>query len=168
LTNDNIRRLTDDVRKSPASIKRQLLQNVVCTVTGCGNPITHMAGPGSNSLCRDHQIYQREYGGMGRMDRDYSFHRKRVCIACGYNPDNDHRCVDMDDAERRIYARTMLIADHIIRRADLGGNHADNIQTLCLPCNAAKGVKNKDYLKRAEADIAKLIDDDDDQYYNTN
>jgi hypothetical protein len=51
----------------------------------------------------------------------------------------------MQEDDALIFIRSVLIADHKIWRHDDGTDHRDNIQTLCLLCNAEKGVKNKDY-----------------------
>ena len=40
-----------------------------CVLDGCDQTLTHFRGPGDLSLCREHQIRLREYGGPGRTDR---------------------------------------------------------------------------------------------------
>lgn len=42
-----------------------------------------------------------------------------------------------------------LTLDHIVSLADGGSNRDDNLQTLCLPCNQAKGTHALSY--RAES-----------------
>ena len=73
----------DDKLKSLSIIKRQHEAGAVCSIPGCGNPLSNMTGPGSDCLCREHQLAQREYGGPGRIDRPHTFHRKWVCAHCG-------------------------------------------------------------------------------------
>ena len=46
-----------DQPKSIGQMKKEL--GKVCSVPGCGKPLTHMQGPGSGVLCRDHQLQQR-------------------------------------------------------------------------------------------------------------
>lgn len=138
----------DDVRKSPAIIKRQLAKKLVCCVDGCGTPISQMTGPGSDVLCRDHQLKQREYGGMGRYDRPHTFHRDWVCDECGYNALEDPRLADVEDeiVKRRI-ARVLMHGDHQERQADGGDDSAGNIRSLCFVCHAKKTIINEDYRK---------------------
>lgn len=144
---DSLRSANMDSMKSMSIIRRQISKGMTCTLLDCDQPLTIMNGPGANKLCREHQLYQREYGGMGRLDRPYTFHRNLTCDWCGYDPAEDNRCKDMQKKDALIFIRSVLIADHKIRRHDDGTDHRDNIQTLCLLCNAEKGVKNKDYLK---------------------
>jgi 5-methylcytosine-specific restriction endonuclease McrA len=141
---------SEDTRKSPAIIKRQLKNNLVCCVDGCGVGISQMSGPGSEVLCRDHQLKQREYGGMGRYDRPHTFHRGMVCVECGTNigENVDRKFPGMKEYDPEKFnqlCRNRVIGDHKIRRADGGDDSAENIQNLCLNCNSDKTILNEDY-----------------------
>jgi len=52
-----------DIPKSLAQMRKD--RNKVCCVSACGKPLTNMQGSGANIYCRDHQLYQPAYGGMG-------------------------------------------------------------------------------------------------------
>lgn len=122
------------------------MNDLICTIPGCGKPLTNFLGPGTSTLCRLHQVSLIEYGGMGRLERPWTFHRNLVCDWCGYDPAQDKRCLDMDEKDRHVFVRSVLIGDHMTRQADDGSHAKDNIQTLCLLCNAEKGVRAKDYM----------------------
>jgi hypothetical protein len=141
-----MRELKWDQPKSLSQLKKE--QGKVCSVPGCGKPLTHMQGPGSGVLCRDHQIQQREYGGLGRYDRPHTFHRKWVCDECGTNVLEDPRLADIEDeiVKRRV-ARILMHGDHQERQADGGDDTAANIRSLCYVCHAKKTVLNEDYRK---------------------
>lgn len=118
-----------------------------CKLDGCNNHLTHMQGPGQSSLCRDHQLMQREYGGMGRLDRPHTFHRTWDCSECGYNALDDPRLQDIEDEiiKRRV-ARTLMHGDHhTTRKADGGNDSAENVRSLCFVCHAKKTTLNEDY-----------------------
>ena len=134
-----------DKPKSLAQVKKEL--DEVCCIPGCGKFLTQMLGPGSGVLCRDHQINQREYGGMGRIDRPHTFHRDWVCEDCGYNSLEDPRIKDIEDemVKRRI-ARVLMHGDHHDeRKADGGEDTKENIRSLCYVCHAKKTIINEDY-----------------------
>jgi hypothetical protein len=140
-------RLTQyDKMKTGAQLEKEL--GVVCSIPGCGKMLTHMQGPGSGVLCREHQLFQREYGGMGRIDRPHTFHRTWACVECGYNPLNDERLADVtdEDTKRRI-GRIVMHGDHQNRQADGGNDTAENVKGLCTVCHAKKTVLNEDYRK---------------------
>jgi hypothetical protein len=141
-----MRELKWDQPKSLSQLKKE--QGKVCSVPGCGKPLTHMQGPGSGVLCRDHQVQQREYGGLGRYDRPHTFHRKWVCDECGTNVLEDPRLADIEDeiVKRRV-ARILMHGDHQERQADGGDDTAVNIRSLCYVCHAKKTVLNEDYRK---------------------
>lgn len=135
-----------DQPKSLSQLKKD--QGRICSIPGCGKPVTHMQGPGSSSLCRDHQLQQRDYGGMGRLDRPHTFHRKQCCEECGYSPFEDPKYEQYKESNPELYnrlCRTQLIGDHQHRQADGGDHTAENIKTLCLRCNADKTILNEDY-----------------------
>jgi hypothetical protein len=140
-----MRNPSHDKMKSPAQLSKDL--GKTCCIPGCGQPLTHMDGPGSDSLCREHQLYQREYGGMGRLDRPHTFHRTWCCSECGYNALEDPRLADIEDEmiKRRV-ARVLMHGDHHgERRADGGDDSAQNVKSLCFVCHAKKTVLNEDY-----------------------
>jgi hypothetical protein len=142
----------DDVRKSPAIIKRQLAKKLVCCIDGCGQPISQQTGPGSDSLCRDHQLKQHEYNGLGRIDRPHTFHRKWVCDMCGIDIAERVRTKypTLEETSPELFnrlCRNQIIGDHIIRKADGGLDTEDNIQSLCLLCNSDKTILNEDWRK---------------------
>jgi len=146
----SIRKPEDDLRKSLSQIKEQRTNEKVCILEGCDNPITTFKGPGDKHLCREHQIQQREYGGMGRVDRPHSFAREWCCNWCGYTPKDDPWFDEQvwDDELHKIRAmRSTLIGDHTERKVEGGSDSKDNVQTLCRVCDAKKTVLNKDYQK---------------------
>jgi 5-methylcytosine-specific restriction endonuclease McrA len=144
-----LRKPSDDVRKSLAQVRRQ--QGLRCCVDECGEPISTYTGPGSDVLCRHHQVRQIGYeGGVGRYDRPHTFHRSWICAGCGR---------DVAEAVAKKYptleqenpslfnrlCRNRVIADHIVRRVDGGDDSAENVQNLCLDCNSDKTILNEDY-----------------------
>jgi 5-methylcytosine-specific restriction endonuclease McrA len=142
----------DDERKSSAVIKRQVEMHLICCIDKCDNPLTIYDGPGSDSLCRKHQLNQREYGGLGRLDRPHTFHRKWVCCGCGKDiPANVRKKFpDLEDKDPVLFnrlCRNRIIGDHIVRQADGGDDSEENLQSLCLDCNSDKTILNEDYRK---------------------
>lgn len=137
-----------DKLKSLSIIRKQIEGNLTCQIPGCTELLTHMKGPGEDTLCREHQLKQREYGGMGRIDRPHSFHRKWHCVECGYNALEDPRLSDVEDEviKHRI-ARILMHGDHQQRQADGGDDTAENVRSLCYVCHAKKTVINEDYRK---------------------
>lgn len=142
----------DDKRKSAAVIKRQVSNKLICCIDGCDRPLTQFEGPGSDSLCRYHQLKQREYGGAGRIDRPHTFHRKWVCDHCGKDVSEEVRkkypeLEETDPITFNRLCRNRIIGDHIIRQADGGDDSEENLQSLCLDCNSDKTILNEDYRK---------------------
>jgi hypothetical protein len=136
-----------DQIKSQAVIRKEM--GKTCTIPGCGKPLTHMQGPGSGVLCRDHQVDQREYGGLGRLDRKHTFHRQWECVACGWNVLEDPRIADVEDEDiKRSIARGFMHGDHNgLTRAEGGDDSAENIKSLCFVCHSKKTILNKDHLR---------------------
>ena len=139
-----------DKYKSGKAISQQLDNNITCTTPDCTNPLTLYKGPGDSKLCRDHQLQLREYGGMARLDKLYSFAKNWECDWCGYDPRKDpwfeNPPIPFDDETHKNRAmRSMLVADHIERATDGGGHGKDNVQSLCQCCNTKKTMLNKDY-----------------------
>ena len=148
-----IRLPEDDKRKSGAKLKEQISQKLTCKLPYCDKPLTLFAGPGANHLCREHQKQQREYGGLGRYDRPWSFSREWSCAWCNYSPkedpwfDNPPIPFDNEVHKNRVM-RSMLIGDHGEDRKVDGGSHdKDNVQTLCANCDRKKTNLFKDYQK---------------------
>lgn len=136
-----------DQLKSHAQIRKEF--GKTCEIPGCGNPLTMMQGPGSGTLCREHQLNLREYGGMGRIDRKHTFHREWVCDECGYNPLEDPRLADIEDLEvKKRVGRVVMHSDHNVKSKSEGGDDSkENCRNLCVICHAKKTILNKDYLK---------------------
>lgn len=148
----SIRLPSQDKRKSGEQLKEQINKKLTCTLDGCNKPLSTFTGPGAHRLCRDHQIQQREYGGLGRIDRPHSFSREWSCCWCGYSPKDDpwfeNPPIPWDDEAHKIRAmRATLIGDHMTRQVDGGGDGKDNVQTLCRVCDAKKTTLHKDYKK---------------------
>ena len=62
-----------DKLKSNHILKEQL--NKKCMLEDCDNTVSIYEGPGSNVLCREHQLECVEYGGMGKPERPWTFYR---------------------------------------------------------------------------------------------
>ena len=141
-----------DLRKSGRELSEQFDANLTCTVPGCESPLTMFRGPNDKKLCREHQIMQREYGGLARIDRLYTFHKKWICDCCGYDPRIDSYFesppIPWENEEHKLRAmRAMLVVDHIIRQADGGLDSKENTQTFCQNCNTKKSINSKDYIR---------------------
>lgn len=145
-----MRNLREDLPKSLSQIKKE--QGKQCSIDGCSKPLTTMQGPGSGSLCREHQLKQIEYGGPGRSDRPHTFHRKQFCEVCGYNPYQDPKYQSYKESDPDLFnrlCRAQLIGDHsVIRKVDGGTDTEDNIKTLCLSCDRDKTIVNEDYRRK--------------------
>jgi len=140
----------DDEKKSTAAIQRQLKYQLVCCLDDCDRPLTIYNGPGSESLCRHHQLKQREYGEPGRLDRPHTFYRKWVCDHCGKDVMKEVRTKfpELEETDPILFSRlcrNRIIADHKVRKADGGNDSEDNIQSLCLDCNSDKTILSEDY-----------------------
>jgi hypothetical protein len=123
--------------------------SIKCKLEFCDNPATKYKGRGEN-LCEQHQAMLREYGGPARIDRPWTFQKKRYCEKCGHNP-WDHPMVKSIDDEliRDRIAYGMLLVDHITAQRDGGQHHAENTQTLCFDCNHVKTTLAGDSLPKA-------------------
>ena len=141
-----------DKFKSNSQIRRDF--GKTCSVPGCDHPITAFKGPGSDSLCRDHQLKLVEYGGLGKLDTMHSFHREWVCEECNTNVLEDPRLADVeDDHIKRRIARSMMHGDHHIKRkADGGEDTAENVKSLCFVCHAKKSALEEDWRKPEKLD----------------
>jgi len=142
----------DDNKKSTAIIKYQIKNKLTCSLDGCDKPLSIYEGPGSDSLCRAHQLKQKEYNGLGRLDRPHTFHRKYVCDMCGIDVAERvrNKYPTLEETSPELFnrlCRNQIIGDHIIRRADGGSDTEDNIQSLCLLCNSDKTILSEDWRK---------------------
>jgi len=147
-----IRLPRSDKKKSAAIIKYQLNNKLICSLDGCDSELSIYEGPGSESLCRAHQLKQREYNGLGRLDRPHTFHRKWVCDMCGIDIAERIRTKypTLEETSPVLFnrlCRNQIIGDHIVRKADGGLDTEDNIQSLCLLCNSDKTILNEDWRK---------------------
>lgn len=139
-----------DQMKGMSQLKKDL--GKVCSIPGCGKPLTHMQGPGSDTLCRDHQLGQVEYGGPGKISRPHTFHRQWACIDCGKDVsvevDKKYPGLRESDPDKFFrLCRNRIIGDHVIRRADGGDDTKENVQSRCLDCNSDKTIINEDFRK---------------------
>lgn len=143
---------TQDKRKSAAKLKEQFEKKLTCTLEGCCNPLTTFDGPGSGKLCREHQVEQREYGGLGRIDRPWSFSREWTCAWCGYSPKEDpwfdNPPVPFESEVHKNQAmRSTLVGDHMLRKVEGGTHDKKNVQTLCTLCDRKKTALFRDFVK---------------------
>jgi hypothetical protein len=135
-----------DKPKSLAQMRKEL--DKVCSVPGCGKPLTNMLGPGNATLCREHQIEQREYGGYGRIDRPHTFHRSDICSCCGQDINDDPRWekaqeffgIELTEAQKHEIKRRYNHGDHDFRKADGGDDSAGNTNAYCSFCHWVKTV----------------------------
>jgi hypothetical protein len=143
-----IRNRSQDKQKSNAVLKIQFASGYTCKLEDCDKPLSQYEGPGSNCLCRDHQLQTVEYGGMGKPERPSTFYRNWVCECCGYDPREDATILVIEDPFDQLRVmRGVMHGDHIERKSDGGADSAKNIQTLCCRCHMIKTYKEKDYLK---------------------
>lgn len=139
-----------DKPKSLAQIRKEL--GKTCSVPGCCKPLTNMEGPGSNKLCREHQLGQVEYGGPGKISRPHTFHRQWICVDCGkdVSVEVDKKYPGLQESAPDKFfrlCRNRIIGDHVIRRADGGDDTKENVQSRCLDCNSDKTILNEDFRK---------------------
>jgi hypothetical protein len=142
-----------DTVKSRSHLRKTV--GKICNVPGCNNPLTIFNGPGSDTLCREHQLNLVEYGGLGKPARPHTFHRDWVCIECNTNVLEDPRLADVaDEAIKRRIARSLMHGDHNIKRkADGGDDTAENVKSLCFVCHAKKSTLEEDWQKPNKVDI---------------
>jgi len=135
-----------DKHKSKQELRLILAEKKKCEIPGCDNLITDREGPGSDSLCRQHQVEQREYGGYGRLDRLHTFHRNDVCECCGQDINDDPRRkkaeeyfgVELTPEQWNAVKRRYNHGDHDTRRVDEGEDTKENINSFCTFCHWIK------------------------------
>lgn len=115
----------------------------------CGTPgLTLYEGPGQDKLCRTCQLKEVSYEeGLGYLGRPWTFHRVWRCQKCGYDPRQDIRLFrpGYTPEKQKALWSSQLIGDHIQARKHGGDDSAENIQTLCWICNAAKSMDHDDW-----------------------
>jgi hypothetical protein len=137
-----------DKLKSPSILQEQYTYKHVCKLEDCNEPLTIFEGPGSDSLCREHQLKCVEYGGMGKAERPHTFYRDWVCVKCGYDCRKDPDILEIEDPwDQLVVMRTVMHGDHLHRKSDGGKDIAENIESLCCRCHMIKTAKEKDFRK---------------------
>ena len=143
-----VRNPAKDKLKSPSILQEQYTHKHVCKLEDCNQPLTIFEGPGSDSLCRDHQLQLVEYGGMGKAERPHTFYRDWVCVKCGYDCRTDPDILEIEDPwDQLVVMRTVMHGDHLHRKSDGGKDTAENIESLCCRCHMIKTAKEKDFRK---------------------
>jgi hypothetical protein len=148
----NLRDPNKDKSKSWGLLMEQSRLKKVCCMDGCNNALTQYEGPGSDLLCREHQLKLVEYGGAGRLDRLHTLHRKWICDDCGIDVSEQvrqkHPTLESDNPVlfNRL-CRNRIIGDHQVRQSDGGNDSEENIRSLCLNCNSDKTILNEDWRK---------------------
>ena len=144
-------KLRDPVKDQPKPLKEQMAifnNNITCKLEDCTDPISTFEGPGSNCLCRHHQLQCVEYGGQGKPERPHTFFKDWKCESCGYDPREDPNILSIEDPFDQLRVmRGVMHGDHIIRKSDGGKDTAENINSLCCRCHMIKTYKEKDYQK---------------------
>lgn len=145
-----MREFVFDKPKSLAQIRKEL--DKCCSIPGCGKPLTNMLGPGQDTLCRDHQLLQIEYGGPGKAGRLHTFHREWICADCGkdVSEEVDKKYPTLKETSPELFnrlCRNRIIGDHLIRKSDGGEDTKENVRSRCLDCNADKTILSEDYKK---------------------
>lgn len=145
-----------DKIKGASVLKEQYKLRCKCSIDGCTNELTIFEGPGSDSLCREHQLQCVEYGGYGKLERPHTFHRSDVCSCCGQDINDDPRWekaqqffgVFLTEDQKHEIKRRYNHGDHNgVRKADGGDDSSENIAPMCSFCHWVKTVVNNDSRK---------------------
>jgi hypothetical protein len=148
-----LREASKDKLKSQATLKEQYKRMCKCQLQDCNNDLTIFDGPGSDSLCREHQLQCVEYGGYGKLERPHTFHRSDVCSCCGQDINDDPRWekaqqffgVILNEDEKHEIKRRYNHGDHNgVRKSDGGDDSAENISPMCSFCHWVKTVIKND------------------------
>lgn len=140
-----------DGLKGPAVLKGQVLNNIQCKLIDCDEVISIYEGPGSNCLCRKHQLQTVEYGGQGKPERPHTFYKSWVCECCRYDPREDPTILEIEDPFDQLRVmRGVMHGDHQELKSKGGKDSAENIKTLCCRCHMIKTYKEKDYLGKKQ------------------
>jgi len=147
-----LRNPNKDKFKSASVLKEQQSKDRRCMLEDCEQQLSMYEGPGSQVLCRQHQLECVEYGGMGKAERPHTFYRNWICDSCGYDPREDElRFNGIEDEYHKIRAmRGVMHGDHIHLKSKGGTDTQDNISTLCVLCHMAKTYTQKDYLGKKQ------------------
>lgn len=143
-----------DKPKSLAQIRKELGKG--CSI--CRKPLTNMKGPGSNKLCREHQLSEVRYGGYGKLSRPHTFHRSDICQCCGQNVNEDPRWeksqlffgISLSEEQKNEIKRRYNHGDHDFRKADGGDDSKENTNAFCSFCHWVKTVIRNDGRKSTE------------------
>ena len=147
-----------DKLKSNGVLREQHFIGHTCMLEDCSNVISVFDGPGSNILCRDHQLMCVEYGGMGKPERPHTFYRNWICEGCGYDPREDPDFADVEEFDGEFHRlscmRAMMEGDHGVTQSEgrqdetIVVDTKENITTRCCMCHRKKTMKNKEYLRK--------------------
>jgi len=136
-----------DKLKSQSVLKEQTRSNSKCCMPDCNESLSIFDGPGSDVLCRDHQLNLVEYGGYGKLERLHTFHRADTCTCCGQDINDDPRWekaqmffgVTLTEAQKHEIKRRYNHGDHNSqRKSDGGSDSAENIVAFCSFCHWVK------------------------------
>jgi len=129
----------------------------LCKIPNCENTVTIFEGPGSEVLCRDHQLQCKEYGGFGNPAEPHTFFRDWICSnpLCNYDPRKDPAFEELEEPLKSTAMKYQMHGDHIVPRALGGTDEKENIQVLCKKCHDIKSFKNGDFANKTK----KVIND---------
>lgn len=141
-----MRDLGIDIPKTGVALAKAL--SSTCQVDGCNTMLSPFTGPGSDTLCRDHQMHLHEYGGFSKAAKPYTIGKTSVCEECGFDALEHPAIVAIEDPIMKNRAVRMIITtDHI------DGNHSNNSLTnlihICNICHNVKTIVSGDYLTSA-------------------
>ena len=141
-----------DKLKGASILKEQVRLQARCKHKDCTNDLSIFDGPGSDILCRQHQLELVEYGGYGKISKLHTFHRSDVCECCGQDINEDPRWAKCEsyfgavltDKQKSEQKRRYNHGDHDFRRADGGDDTSENTNAFCSFCHWYKTVLYND------------------------